>query len=172
MTVIIGGSASGKSGYAEDFVKKQPQPRFYIATMQPFDQECVQRIIKHKEQRKTKGFQTMESYVDVGKVQTDKAGTVLLECMSNLVANELYRPEKNDISVVAKILSDIRILETTCKHLVIVTNDVFHDGCVYPEETMEYLRVLGEINRELCGGATTVVEVVCGIPIYIKGGNI
>ena len=171
ITLIIGGSASGKSEYGESIVEKAPEPRYYIATMEPYDLECVERIRKHQAQRKDKGFFTIESPVDVGKVVVN-GGTVLLECMGNLVANEKYRPDKATEDITTKIMRDTKKLEGKCTHLVIVSNDVFHDGCEYPRETMEYLEALGEINRELANQATNVVEVVCGIPIHIKGENL
>ena len=45
MTLVIGGAASGKSEFAERLVLDAGnRPRYYIATMQPFDDECRERI--------------------------------------------------------------------------------------------------------------------------------
>lgn len=46
-TLVIGGSASGKSEYAEQQVMALPGRRWYLATMEPWDDECVARIAKH-----------------------------------------------------------------------------------------------------------------------------
>ena len=70
--------------------------------------------------------------------------------------------------VVAKIKKDILVLLRQCEILVIVTNNVFEDGIVYDEATMEYIRALGEINAFLARLADEVVEVVAGIPITMK----
>lgn len=53
---------------------------------------------------------------------------------------------------------------------VIVTNDVFGDGGAYDEGTEGYRAVLGAANRVLAIGCDAVVEVVCGIPVSVKGG--
>ena len=46
LTVITGGSASGKSAYAEDLVLSWgPAQRIYVATMYPFDRESEKRIV-------------------------------------------------------------------------------------------------------------------------------
>ena len=50
-----------------------------------------------------------------------------------------------------------------------VTNNVFEDGRIYEETTMAYLRAMGRINAGLARRAERVVEVVCGIPLFLKG---
>ena len=56
-----------------------------------------------------------------------------------------------------------------CSHLVIVTNEVFSDGCEYDDSTTDYIRRLGELNVKLAKAADTVVEVVYTIPVVLKG---
>ena len=46
---------------------------------------------------------------------------------------------------------------------MIVTNNVFEDGCLYDESTMAYNRALGEINIQLAKKADRVIEVIAGI---------
>lgn len=57
-TFIIGGSASGKSEYAEQHVLSLSGGRVYIATLEPWDDECRKRILKHQNARARRGFQT------------------------------------------------------------------------------------------------------------------
>ena len=54
------------------------------------------------------------------------------------------------------------------RNLVLVTNEIFSDGYRYEEETMEYQRILGNINVRLAEMADCVTEVVYGIPVRIK----
>ena len=54
---------------------------------------------------------------------------------------------------------------------MIVTNNVFEDGIRYDDTTMDYMRALGLINRELARMADRVVEVIVGIPVVIKEGR-
>ena len=61
LTLVLGGSASGKSEYAEQLVLEAGAgPRFYIATMEPYDEECLRRISRHRAMRASKGFETLE----------------------------------------------------------------------------------------------------------------
>ena len=62
-TLVIGGAASGKSGYAEGLVLASPhRPRYYIATMEPLDGEARRRVEKHRGMRADKRFETVECY--------------------------------------------------------------------------------------------------------------
>ncbi len=95
---------------------------------------------------------------------------VLLECMSNLAANEMFRGGKifDEKHVENKVLQDIKELRKNIDYLVVVTNNVFEDGKTYDDATMSYLRALGRINGRLAMDANEVTEVVAGIPVKIK----
>lgn len=81
---------------------------------------------------------------------------VLLECMSNLAANEMFDTEEpaGSEQVAEKIVTQIGVLAQETEELVIVTNNVFEDGIVYDTSTMEYLRALGSINVRLASVRT------------------
>lgn len=98
--LITGGSGSGKSGYAENLARKlgkstapdtEAAPLYYIATMRVWDEEGRARVRKHRLQREGKGFLTLERFTDMEKLELpEKEGIILLECLSNLTANEFY----------------------------------------------------------------------------------
>lgn len=219
--IVYGGSASGKSSYAESFaLSLQGDGRLlYIATMYPYkwnttelDPETMQRIERHRAMRADKGFDTVECYRHVEHIMAKRQDVLLLECMSNLLANEMYLEpdaddggrsetmsemekagvdgnagsdvEKTGISgeagfemsktmspVSKKIVQALVDLSARVQELVIVTNDVFSDGgsLTYDESTREYVKNLAEINCALAREAATVTEIVCGIPVKIKG---
>lgn len=199
--IVYGGSASGKSSYAESFAMSlQGDGRLlYIATMYPYkwntteiDPETMQRIERHRAMRADKGFDTVECYRHVEHIMAKRQDVLLLECMSNLLANEMYlEPDSNDgglaetmsevekagvgmsetLSPVSKkIVQALVNLSTRVQDVVIVTNDVFSDGgsLTYDESTRDYVKNLAEINCALAKQAATVTEVVCGIPVIVK----
>ena len=186
--IVYGGSASGKSSYAESFAMSlQGEGRLlYIATMYPYkwntteiDPETMQRIERHRAMRADKGFDTVECYWHVEHIVAKRQDVLLLECMSNLLANEMYlEPDSNAGSDMAETMSPVSNkivqalidLSTRVQELVIVTNDVFSDGgsLTYDESTREYVKNLAEINCALAREAATVTEVVCGIPVIGK----
>ena len=172
-TLVIGGAASGKSEYAEGLLLSSPRlPRYYIATMEPFDGECRQRIEKHRRMRAKKCFETLECYTALASLCLPRRGNVLLECLGNLTANELYSPQGagTEPAALEAILAGVDVLLSQCGDLVVVSNEVFTDGVTYPEETEAYRRLLAGANRALAARADRVCEVACGLPYYYKGG--
>ena len=179
VTLVIGGSGSGKSEYSENLVMSLGQGRrIYIATMKPWDEECRRRIERHRQMREKKQFETVECYRNLKGLKLDigvQTSVVLLECMSNLVSNELFglgeegeTPCLVGTLAAAEILEGIGKLKEVAEHIVIVTNEVFSDGDSYSMETMAYRKVLGEINQRIAEMSDEVIEVAAGIPIMIK----
>lgn len=199
--IVYGGSASGKSSYAESFAMSlQGEGRLlYIATMYPYkwntteiDPETMQRIERHRAMRADKGFDTVECYRHVEHIVAKRQDVLLLECMSNLLANEMYLEPDSDDGGLAETMSEVEKagvgmsetlspvskkivqalvnLSTRVQDVVIVTNDVFSDvgSLTYDESTREYVKNLAEINCALARVAETVTEVVCGIPVIVK----
>lgn len=165
IVLVTGGSGCGKSTWAEKLVAALPDGnRVYIATMQVYDEESVRRVARHRAQRADKGFRTIECEKDLDSAEMGDNAVVLLEDLVNLTANEMF-----DGGDVGRIVPALRNLAGRCRHLVMVTNDVFSDGEVYAESTQEYLRVLAEINRVAAELADSVVEVVYSIPVAVKG---
>ena len=168
--VVTGGSGSGKSAYAEQCVLDfGPAKRIYIATMYPFDAECEKRIQRHRKMRKEKQFDTLECYTGLKTADIPRDSVVLLECMSNLTANEIYQENGAGERAVEEILAGIRYLLDRVRHLVVVTNEIFSDGITYDPDTCRYQQYLGQINSEMGRMADMVTEVVYGIPLIVKG---
>ena len=179
MTLIIGGSGSGKSAYAENYMNSisEDRKKYYIATMQVYEEEGKRKVERHRMLRGGKGFSTIEQPIDIGKAaEKMEAGdrTALLECISNLTANEMFLEEVpgTEEVITEKIVGGIAVLNRELTHLVIVSNNVFEDGNVYDKTTMAYIRAMGRINQKLAEMADEVVEVVVGIPIVIKAKNV
>lgn len=172
VTIIIGGSGSGKSEYAEDLIvqygKEYEGSLVYIATMQPYDTETKIRIQKHQMMRQSKNFLTLECYTGLDQIKLGRHSAVLLECMSNLVANEMFSDKGAKESTRESVLQGVEKLLHQADHLVVVTNNVFEAGSDYDSGTLEYLSILGEVNLRLCSMADQVIEVVHSIPIFIK----
>ena len=174
-TLVIGGSASGKSEFAENLILASPHmPRLYIATMEPFDEECRTRIARHRRMRAEKQFETIECYTSLSSLRLAGGGCVLLECLGNLAANELYSPAGAGTAEGAldAILSGVDALLDQCEELVVVSNETFTGGNRYAGETDDYLHLLADANRALAQQADQVCEVLCGLPQFYKGAPV
>ena len=176
MILITGGSGSGKSAYGEKRILEAGEmTRYYIATMEVFGEEGRKKVERHKMLRQGKGFITIESPKDVGRVEKlEKTGngklTVLLECVSNLTANEMFGSSfGTEVEPLAeKICADIAKIDEVADFFAVITNEVGSDGEMYEKETLEYIRLLGLVNCRLAKMASEVVEVVYGIPVMKK----
>lgn len=169
LIVIYGGSGSGKSEYAEHIcVTLNKSQLYYIATMQPFDEESLLKIDRHRQMRSEKAFETIECYTNIKTIEIKPKGTVLLECMSNLVANEMFSENGANVETFETIKCGITSLTKQAENLIIVTNNVFDDGVEYDSDTKIYLETLAKVNQFICSIADKVVEVVHGIDLTLK----
>ena len=194
LIVVYGGSASGKSAFAEKMTDEIAADcgatRIYLATMKPWGAEAEARVARHQAQRAQYGFATCECYGRLSSIPADEipdGSVVLLECMGNVMANLLFDESVStdfeaddavDINtaapldpddIVAATLADIDQLAARTAALVIVANDIGADGVEYGPDTEIYRRALGATQCALANRADTVVEVVSGCARIIKG---
>lgn len=184
--LVIGGSDSGKSAVAEDYacLVGKGRPLYYLATMQTGTQAAADKISKHQNQRAGKGFITIEQPLavwseELSQLLSDQSArpVVLLEDLGNLVANELFgqsAPAFENRPVWEQWKKDTgrRILDWCAQlcaisDLIIVSNDVFRDGCRYEAGTEDFRQVLAEIHLDLAV-RSEVVEVVGGLADIIS----
>lgn len=166
--LFSGGSGSGKSELAERCAvrlsQKKGAPLLYFATMRVWDEEGERRVQKHRAMREGRGFTTVES---PSRLRTDvKDSVVLLECLSNRLANAMFGDGEPD--PVELILSELDALAEK-NDLVVVTNEIFSDGAKYDAETAQYIGNLGLLNQKLARRAQLFVESVYSIPAVHKG---
>ncbi|HIT85706.1 MAG TPA: bifunctional adenosylcobinamide kinase/adenosylcobinamide-phosphate guanylyltransferase [Candidatus Ornithomonoglobus intestinigallinarum] len=172
LILVTGGSASGKSEFAENKAAGFGGVKIYLAAMKPFGKSAAERIEKHRRNRAGKGFETAERFTDIGGAKV--SGTVLLEDLGNVIANEMFSGDTKingdtETELLAeKIFNDILTLYKSCENLIIVSDNVFEDGCGYGAETEKYIELAGRLNIMTASSADEVWEVVCGTAERIK----
>jgi adenosylcobinamide kinase/adenosylcobinamide-phosphate guanylyltransferase len=162
--LIIGHPDSGKSELAERMVTEisAPGERIYLATMIPYGAEGAARVDKHRKMREGKGFTTIEAPFDIteaiGKIDKPADSTVLLECLSNLVANELFERHTLPSEITAKLSDDVKQLAGKVNNLIIVSNH-FEITADFDEETKTYAQTMDTLNDELVGICDKVIRI-------------
>lgn len=152
--LIYGPNSSGKSKYAEAVAVAAGGKLIYLATMVPQNEENLQRIEKHRIQRRDKGFQTVEAGWDIDKIEADSETVILLEDASNLVANGIFMHGADAQEALEAILN----LANRCKMLIIVSiGGLSAEG--YDAETANYIGQLNWLNEKLEEMADKVVEM-------------
>ena len=190
MILLTGGSACGKSSFAESLCLKIPGKKYYIAAMKPCGEEGAAKVKRHRSLRRGKGFKTIERYTDLAglrlpssrkmaemaqdKAQPQKQSSqqpvALLECICNLTANEMFGEDGSIRDPYEAVTDGVFSLALQCWTLIVITNDVgSEDLTALSGETKAYVDAMGRINAALARQADTICELVCGIPIVLKG---
>ncbi len=164
LIVIAGPNDSGKSRWAEELLARYHGPKRYIATMLPRTEDNFARIAKHRAQRSGLGFQTLElpEHLDAASVPADAA--VLLEDVSNLLANAMFGSGGDSESV----LQEIDSLRCRCRILAAVTISGLTEAD-YSGETANYIRALNVLNQSLTDRADAAVLMEAGEAHILKG---
>lgn len=189
---VTGGASCGKSAFAEGLCMALGGDKVYLAAMKPFGVEGAARVRKHRAQRAGKGFRTVECFDGLSPIIASgelKGATVLLECLGNVVANEMFSMVdadesagsndalENDVTVEAmidvfyRVESEISSIAQQCSHLVVIGNEVGSDGICHTEEMQRYQRLLGALACKIAAKGQFVFECVAGIPQILKADD-
>lgn len=155
--LVLGTPDSGKSEHAEGLILKLAGvgQKLYIATMIPFGKEGEERVKKHRALRAGKGFETIECPDTImtlkDTLQSIESPNCLLECMSNLVGNEMHLPSNTGLSdkeLVDYIVDSVKGLSEIASNTVIVANE-YEVQDDYDEETIRYIKLTHMVNEKL-----------------------
>ena len=158
IVLVLGTPKSGKSLLAEELcVALGDSEKYYLATMRVMDHQGALRVEKHRKQREGKGFVTIERGREITGAVKDMAhpgaATVLLECVSNLVGNELFEnPVRRGMSAeqfADAMVDEIGQLAGAVHHLVIVSSVYPLSDPGYDEATVRYVTYLHAVNERL-----------------------
>lgn len=165
---ILGPNGSGKSAYAEKLAARLSTGTLvYIATMIPYGEEGQARVEKHRKQRESMGFITVEEPSHVSGIPLLSDATMLLEDVSNLLGNALFdgNRDRNEDSV----FSDIITMCARCRNAVIVSIDGLAVRPEYDEETHDYINALNRLNGRISDFSDVVIMMHDRTPVFVKG---
>ena len=167
---ITGGCRSGKSRYALDYANRHFSKKLYLATCEVLDQEMAQRVENHKKMRGPE-WQTVEEPLEVvEKVRRygDEAEVVLLDCITLWLSNLLLKWD-DDSKVTGEVDRLIKTLKKSQASFLIVSNEVGM-GIVPADPLSRRFRDLsGTANQRIAEVADTLILMVSGLPIFLKG---
>lgn len=173
--LVVGGSGSGKSAFAESLACALSPTRTYVATMRASGTEARARIQKHRQQRAGKRFALIECADSLGLATrgttTDK-GVVLLDDLGNLVSNALFDENgtmQGPASVFDRLEQEVFELAARYDHTVVVGNETGSEGAYASDTTLAWVRLNGALCCAIAAEFDTVVEVAAGIPCVVKG---
>ncbi len=169
---ISGGCKNGKSYFAQRLAKmQQTGDLYYIATMKSTGYEDDDRIKRHIEERLGWGFETVEQphNIDEILVNCNKQGSFLLDSVTALLANEMFKDREINDNAAEKISDELlKILDKT-ENIVIVSDYIFSDAVFYDEITEKYRKNLAQIDCLMAKKCDVVLEVVYTNVVVHKG---
>lgn len=170
-TLVVGGSGSGKSAYAEKLACARSGRRTYLATMTSAGPEARERIVRHRAQRAGLGFVTYERTASLCPLPP-AGGVVLLDDLGNLVANALFAPDgtmADPRETLSRLDEELQMLEGRFEHVVAVGIEVGSAGPYPHDATNAWIWVVGALCCRLAARYDEAIEVVAGTPCCVKG---
>ncbi|MEC9486918.1 MAG: bifunctional adenosylcobinamide kinase/adenosylcobinamide-phosphate guanylyltransferase [Prosthecochloris sp.] len=165
---ISGGARSGKSSFALERALRYPS-RAFLATAEPFDEEMVERIDKHRRERGD-GFLTLEEPVVLDEALRslpDGIDVVLVDCLTVWTGNMMHREfsEREIMNAVGRLVDVLR--DPPC-HVILVSNEVGMG--IVPEHAMarRFRDLAGMINQKVAAVATEAYFLCSGLPMCLK----
>ncbi|KAF0182812.1 MAG: adenosylcobinamide kinase / adenosylcobinamide-phosphate guanylyltransferase [Nitrospirae bacterium] len=170
ITLIIGGTRSGKSGYALNLASGGAgKAKAYVATAQALDEEMSDRISRHKDER-SEDWITFEEPFGLASLLREICShfdQILVDCLTVWLSNKLLNePELVDGAVEGLVHA---LMETHRKtQYFIVTNEVGMG--IVPDNALarKFRDLAGLLNQKVAEVADHVYLVSAGIPIKIK----
>lgn len=174
IVLVTGGARSGKSRFAQKYGESVAGARVYVATCPVMDGEMLERIRRHQEDRRNKGWDTLEETLDLENLLAtqNQYEVVLVDCLTLWVNNLLYDPIVTDEVTEDYVKTRMDGIVGLCRKrkgaVIFVTNEVGYG--VVPDNPLArtYRDLIGRCNQTLGRAADRVVLTVCGIPTTIK----
>lgn len=180
--LILGGSRSGKSLFAEKLADECGGQVLYLATGKAVDDEMRERIEAHQKSRPS-SWQTIEVDADLpdillretcsasqnteGERYSDGHKAVIVDCLTVYVAELMearYFGEEEILTHFQRVVDKSKGLT-----LIMVSNEVGM-GVVPPYPLgRAYRDILGKVNQSVAAAADNVYMMMAGIPVMIKG---
>lgn len=157
ITLVLGGTRSGKSEVAESLVAGTSAPVTYVATGRVTDDDMAARIATHRARRPA-AWATVEAATDLVGVLTGLTGHVLVDSLGTWVAGH------DDLAPDADVLcAALRSRAAAGDGDTVVVSEEVGLG-VHPttEAGRRFADALGSLNRAVAEVADRVLLVVAG----------
>lgn len=141
-----------------------------MATCEALDEEMTQRIENHKKVRGLE-WQTIEEPVEiVSKINEHGAdgGVILIDCLTLWLYNLLTRWD-NDLRIMEETEKLIDSLKKSPTSSILVSNEVGMGIVPADPLSRRYRDLLGTMNQRIAEALDTVIFMVSGIPLFLKG---
>ena len=173
--LILGGVKSGKSRYAENYLKDfllekglDENQACLIATGEALDDGMRSRIENHKKQRPV-SWQIIEEPINLSFAlqEAEKtASIVLIDCLTLWLTNLLMK--EDDVFLQESIDNFLLAVSECSIELVLVSNETNMGVMPLGKLTQDYCDKVGILHQSLAEQCDRVSLVVAGLPMFLK----
>lgn len=157
ITLVLGGTRSGKSEVAEVLVADAPGPVTYVATGQVTDDDMAARIAVHRDRRPA-DWATVEAGRDLAAALSGLDGHVLVDSLGTWVAAHTdLAPDAAGLCAALRTRAAAGNGDT-----VLVSDEVGLGVHATTEVGRRFADVLGALNRAVADESDRVLLVVAG----------
>lgn len=166
ITLILGGTRSGKSGFAQGLAEKSGKKLVYIATAEAFDDEMTDRIERHQRDRGPE-WQTLEESREIADAITAHSSPkaiILIDCLTIWLSNLML----GDADIEAAITKLIDALKFAQGPVILVSNEV--GSGIVPENPLgrKFRDEAGRMNQRIAAAASHVSLITAGLSLSLK----
>jgi adenosylcobinamide kinase / adenosylcobinamide-phosphate guanylyltransferase len=166
LTLILGGTRSGKSRYAERLVLGSGLAPVYVATAEPLDDEMAARIAEHRARRGA-SWRTVEEPLELVAVLQKECvpeRAVLVDCLTLWLANLMVKER----AVRVEIEGLMAALAQLQGALVLVSNEVGLGVVPIDAMARTFVDHAGWLHQRIAEQADVVVFMSAGLPLPLK----
>ena len=167
---VTGGCRSGKSQFALDYANHHFSGKIYLATCEVLDEEMAMRVESHKMARGPEWKTIEESVRIVERVEEGQktAGVILVDCVTLWVSSLLMKWD-DDLRILNEVERLLSVLRKGPASLILVSNEVGMGIVPADALTRRFRDLAGTANQKIAAAADTVIFMVSGIPVFLKG---
>lgn len=169
--LVLGGVRSGKSGFAQRVAQSSGRVTFVATAERRDDAEMGAKIERHRAER-PQAWMTIEEPLQLGRtIRTagESCDVVLIDCLTLFAANLLEAYGDDSLKVQEEIDELCRSLRSAPCSVVLVSNEVGSGVVPAYELGRRFRDLVGEINQRVASTADTVLLLVAGMPLALKG---
>lgn len=180
ITLVTGGTRSGKSGFAEKLAAGTGLEVVYVATARAGDDEMRERVRRHRERRPA-DWHTVEEPVHLAwilKQHAQKRRCIVVDCLTLWLTNLILadHADGGEVAVIepGKTFVEERadVLETLPKllgNIILVSNEVGTGIVPLGALNRFFVDETGRLNQAIAERADRVYWMVAGCPVLAKG---
>ena len=171
VTLVLGGVRSGKSHYAQQLGERAARVVF-VATASAGDDVEMQRKVERHQSSRPPHWQTVEEPLRLAETIAHfgpNCDLMIIDCLTIFASNLLEATGEDRDLANRKVEELCLALQSAQCDVVLVSNEV-GSGVVpaYPLGR-RFRDLLGEINQRVARVSNTVLLLVAGLPLVLKG---